>query len=157
MTSILLETFISAPVETCFDASRDIGLHLGSAADTGERVVAGRTSGLCELGDEITWEARHFGMRQKLSVQITDLDFPRFFADRMVKGAFKSMRHEHYFEKSGGGCLMTDIFMYETPYWICGSVFDTLFLKRHMRNFLLQRNRFLKNHCERLKNDSHSV
>jgi hypothetical protein len=52
---------------------------------------------------------------------------------------------------------MKDKFMYETPYWICGSVFDTLFLKRHMKNFLLQRNRFLKNHCEGLKKDSQSV
>ncbi len=59
MTEIFLETQINAPVEVCFRASLDVGLHLGSAASTGERVVAGRTSGVCELGDEITWEARH--------------------------------------------------------------------------------------------------
>ncbi|MFO1471014.1 MAG: SRPBCC family protein [Turneriella sp.] len=148
MTEIFLETQINAPVEVCFRASLDVGLHLGSAASTGERVVAGRTSGICELGDEITWAARHFGVKQQLSVRITDLEFPRFFADQMTRGAFKSMRHEHYFEPLQGGCLMKDKFMYETPFWIFGKVFDVLLLKRHMRAFLLQRNMFLKAWCE---------
>lgn len=148
MTEIFLETQINAPVEVCFRASLDVGLHLGSAASTGERVVAGRTSGICELGDEITWEARHFGVKQQLSVRITALEFPRFFADQMTRGAFKSMRHEHYFESLQGGCLMKDRFLYETPFGILGKVFDVLLLKRHMRHFLLQRNVFLKAWCE---------
>lgn len=148
MTTILLETVIRAPVETCFNASRDVGLHLGSAADTAERVVAGRTSGLFERGETITWEARHFGVKQNLSVKITQLDFPRFFADEMVKGAFKSMRHEHYFEPVAGGTLMRDKFMYETPFWVLGKIFDALLLKKHMTDFLLRRNEFLKAHCE---------
>lgn len=148
MTTIELETIIRAPVAACFDASRDVGLHLGAAAHTGERVVAGRSSGLCELGDEITWEARHFGINQQLSVKITDLEYPRFFADRMTKGAFKSMRHEHYYETIPEGTLMRDRFMYETPFSVFGRIFDAILLKRHMTNFLLVRNQFLKEYCE---------
>ncbi len=148
MPEILLETFIAAPVAICFDASRDVGLHLGSAAGTGECVVVGRTSGLFELGEEITWEARHFGVRQRLSVKITELNFPHFFADEMTRGAFQSMRHEHYFEAVRGGTLMKDRFMYEAPFGVFGAIFDVLLLKKHMRDFLLQRNEFLKAHCE---------
>lgn len=148
VTTILLETLIHAPAEACFNASRDVGLHLAAAADTGERVVAGRSSGLCELGDEITWEARHFGIKQQLAVKITDLDFPHFFADRMTRGAFKSMRHEHYYEAIAEGTLMKDKFMYETPFSVFGRIFDALLLKRHMTNFLVARNRFLKEYCE---------
>lgn len=148
MTTIFLATQIAAPVETCFNASRDVGLHLGSAADTAERVVAGRTVGLFELGETITWEARHFGLKQRLTVRITELDFPRFFADEMVEGAFKSMRHEHYFEAAPGGTLMQDKFMYEAPFWILGKIFDALLLKRHMKDFLMRRNQFLKETCE---------
>jgi ligand-binding SRPBCC domain-containing protein len=149
MTEIYLETFIAASREVCFNASRDVGLHLGSAAHTRERVVAGRNAGLCTLGDEITWEARHFGIKQQLSVKITELDFPRFFADRMTRGAFKSMRHEHYYEAVPGGTKMTDRFMYETPFWIFGRIFDSVLLKRHMTEFLSIRNRFLKEFCEK--------
>jgi ligand-binding SRPBCC domain-containing protein len=148
MTTIHLETLIHAPQEICFDASRDVGLHLGAAAHTGERVIAGRSSGLCKLGDEITWEARHFGIKQQLSVRITDMNFPHFFADRMTRGAFKSMRHEHYYETIAGGTLMKDKFMYETPFSVLGQIFDALLLKRHMINFLMGRNQFLKDYCE---------
>ncbi len=88
MTAIELETFISAPVETCFNASRDVGLHLASAPATGERVVAGRTAGLCELGDTMTWQATHFGIRQKLTVEICELEYPTYFVDRMLRAAW---------------------------------------------------------------------
>lgn len=150
MTTVLLETHIAASVETCFNASLGVGLHLGSAADSGERVVQGRTSGLFALGEQITWEARHFGVKQRLTVEIAEWDFPRFFADRMVKGAFKSMRHEHYFEPAANGTLMKDKFMYETPFGVFGEIFDVLLLKKHMTDFLLQRNKFLKQYCESL-------
>jgi hypothetical protein len=40
---IELETAIAAPVERCFDLSLSVDLHLRSAANTGERVVAGPT------------------------------------------------------------------------------------------------------------------
>jgi ligand-binding SRPBCC domain-containing protein len=151
VTTILLETIIRAPVEACFDASRDAGLHLGSASNTGEKVIRGRTTGLFELGEEITWQARHFGVKQLLTVKIADFDFPHFFADEMVNGAFKSMRHEHYFEAIDGGTRMKDRFMYETPFWVFGAVFDVLLLKRHMTDFLLRRNKFLKEHCEQTR------
>lgn len=154
MPLIELETFIAAPVETCFDASRDIGVHLASASDTGERVVAGRTTGLCELGDTVTWQARHFGIMQQLTVEICELQFPVYFADRMLRGAFKSMRHEHRFAPApgGSGTLMHDRFYYETPFGFVGRLFDRLLLERHMRRFLLQRNVFLKRACEKTIN-----
>src|SRR3954452_16759738 len=56
MTTITIVTTIRATPERCFDASRDLDLHLDSMADTGERAVAGRTSGLIELGEQVTWK-----------------------------------------------------------------------------------------------------
>ena len=70
MTTILLTTEIKASIERCFDLSRDIEAHKLSAKETNERVVSGRTSGLCELGDIITWEAKHFGIKQNLTVSM---------------------------------------------------------------------------------------
>ena len=99
MTTIKLVTVINASVEKCFNVSRDIQIHELSAKGTNEKAIAGKISGLCELNDEITWQAKHFGIRQKLTVKISKIDPPSFFEDIMLKGAFKSMRHEHHFKK----------------------------------------------------------
>ena len=61
MPAIHLETSIDAPPEIVFDAARDVTVHIESARDTGERAVAGVTHGPMDLGDTVTWEARHFG------------------------------------------------------------------------------------------------
>ena len=64
MGVIRLETFIRAPIERCFDLSRSVDLHILSTAQTNERAIDGVTSGLMKLGDVVTWEARHFGVKQ---------------------------------------------------------------------------------------------
>ena len=93
MATIVMETIINASQQRCFDLARSIDLHLQSTVSTGERVVAGKTSGLVELSDEITWEATHFGVRQRLTVKIIEMSHYTSFTDCMVMGAFKSMNH----------------------------------------------------------------
>jgi hypothetical protein len=61
MSVIELATSIAAPTERVFDLARSIDLHTERTAGTGERAVAGVTSGLIGLGEEVTWRARHFG------------------------------------------------------------------------------------------------
>jgi ligand-binding SRPBCC domain-containing protein len=148
MTTIKIYTSINAPIEKCFDVSRDINIHELSAKDTREKAVAGKTSGLCELNDEITWEATHFGIRQTLTVRISKMDRPFFFEDTMLKGAFQSMRHEHNFSEVEGGTKMIDIFMYEVPFGFIGKMFDQRVLKAYMTRFLESRNQVIKMVCE---------
>src|SRR4051794_23179812 len=88
MTTITIVTTIRATPERCFDASRDLDLHLDSMADTGERAVAGRTSGLIELGEQVTWEGRHFGIRQRFTSAITAYDRPGIFRIRWCAARF---------------------------------------------------------------------
>jgi len=95
--TIRIATTIDAPPERCFDLARDVGAHLRSTGPTGERAVGGVTSGLLELGDEVTWEARHLGVRQRLTARISRLERPRLFEDVMVRGAFASLHHVHEF------------------------------------------------------------
>ena len=113
MAKIELNTIINAPIEVVFDLSRSIDLHLESTKQTGEQAIAGKTSGLIEPGEWVTWRARHFGIRQNLTSKITVFNRPDFFADEMVSGAFKSFRHEHYFIKENEQTLMIDIFSFE--------------------------------------------
>lgn len=148
MTLIELTTQINSDITRCFDLSRDVDIHKLSAVGTKERAIDGRTHGLCERGDTITWEATHFGIRQRLRVEITKLDRPHFFEDRMITGAFKSMRHEHHFKFENGVTFMIDKFEYEVPYGLAGNIFNRLILKRYMTKFLMTRNAIIKRLAE---------
>ncbi len=144
MTRIELSTILSASPQICFDLARSVNIHLSSMQHTNERVVKGKTEGLFELHDEVTWQARHFGITQQLTVTITQLQPYTFFEDKMLKGAFKSMVHQHYFEVINEGTIMKDVFTYQTPYGIFGKLFDIFILKPYMIKLLMQRNEHIK-------------
>ena len=144
MALIELETEINAPIERVFDLARSIDAHMASTEGSNERAVAGRTSGLIEDGDTVTWEAKHFGITQRLSVRITELDRPRLFADEMVRGAFASMHHTHRFISSGEGTTMKDEFRFTAPFGFLGQIAEGLFLTAYMRRFLAKRAAELK-------------
>ena len=144
MPIINLSTFINAPVERCFDLARSIDMHMLSVQTTKEKAIAGRTSGLINEGETVTWEAVHFFIRQKLTVTIPVMDRPHFFSDMMLEGAFKKMYHEHYFSQEGQITLMKDHFTYEVPYGIAGKIFDVIVLKKYMTVFLTRRNQAIK-------------
>lgn len=146
---VIVQTlFIHAPVEVCFDLSRSIEIHMESTSQTKERAVKGRTSGLIERGETVTWEATHFGVRQQLTAVISEFERPHRFVDEMVSGAFKRFKHEHRFEARDGGTLMTDIFDYTSPLGPLGRLADVLFLRSYMERFLMQRNECIKLQAE---------
>jgi ligand-binding SRPBCC domain-containing protein len=148
MPTITLTTLINAPIQTCFDLSRSIDLHMLSTAETSEIAIAGRTSGFIELNETVTWRAKHLGVWQTLTSKITEFDAPHYFVDEMVSGAFKSFRHEHHFEESGNGTLMKDVFAFESPLGILGTIANQLFLTKYMTYFLEQRNKIIKDYAE---------
>lgn len=148
MPKINLTTTIEAPIERVFDLTRSIDLHKLSTKKTNEEAVGGKTSGLIELGETVTWRAKHFNVYQKLTVEITEYDRPNMFRDVMLKGAFKSMKHLHKFEKEGNNTKMIDVFEFESPFGIIGRLANSLFLKNYMTNFLIERNKELKTYAE---------
>lgn len=148
MSRIYLETLINADIQRVFDLARSIDLHQQSTSQTHEKAIAGRTSGLIEENETVTWRAKHLGVYQTLTTKIISMDKPSQFTDEMQKGAFKSMRHQHIFKKVDGKTLMIDIFEFESPLGIVGKLFNRIFLKNYLRNFLLERNRLIKNTAE---------
>lgn len=149
MPQIRLETYIAADQQTVFDLSRSIDLHQISTAHTNEKAVAGKTSGLIELEEWVTWEARHFGVVQQLTSKITEMKHPEYFVDEMVSGAFKSIRHEHLFSQDERGTLMVDLFNYVSPLGPLGKLADWLFLTKYLKNLLIKRNEVIKRYAER--------
>jgi ligand-binding SRPBCC domain-containing protein len=145
---IRLETRIEAPVERCFDLMRDVDMHTRSTSGTGERAVAGVTSGLLAEDDEVTWEATHLGVRQRLTVRVTRCQPPYMLEDQMVRGAFQSMTHRHLFREDAGATVMRDEFHYTSPLGPLGRFADWLFLESYMRRFLEGRAQQLKELAE---------
>jgi ligand-binding SRPBCC domain-containing protein len=148
MPKFTLTTNIKAPIEICFDLSRSIDLHLDTMKHTGETAIAGVTSGLIGLNETVTWKARHFGFMMTLTSEITECSSPAVFADQMVAGPFKMMKHRHVFEQKDGYTLMTDEFMYESPLGILGKSADALFLRKYMQNLIQHRNQVIKQKAE---------
>lgn len=149
MPVIAFDVFIRAPIETCFDISRDIDFHQESMRHTGERAVAGKVTGLIALHEEVTWEAVHFGVRQRLTSRITQYDRPHHFRDSMVRGAFARFDHDHRFEPVDGGIRMSDRFDYTSPLGPLGRLADLIFLERYMRRLLTARAEAIKAAAER--------
>ena len=148
MPAIYLETQIKSTIEVCFDLSRNIDLHQISTAETNEKAIAGRTKGLIEAGEFVTWQAKHFGLRLQLTTLITGYNLPAFFTDEQVKGAFSSFKHEHSFEAFEGETIMKDVFDFKSPFGVLGKIFNALVLTGYMKALLITRNQTIKTYAE---------
>jgi len=144
-------TVIRAPIERCFDLARSVEVHLAGNVHWGEAAMAmgGVTSGLVGMGQRVTWRARHFGVRQSLTSEITALDRPAFFQDTMIHGVFRSMKHDHLFRRlSREETEMKDAFCFSAPLPVLGRLAEIAFLRRYMQALLQERNRVLKEVAE---------
>ena len=148
MPIIRVETRIRASLETCFDLARSVELHMLSTASTHETAVGGVASGLLELDQEVTWEATHLSVRQRLTSRITIFDRPRYFRDSMVSGAFHRFDHDHIFSEVDGATLMTDVFDFTSPLGPLGKLADLLFLKNYLERFLKRRAEVIRAEAE---------
>ena len=106
------------------------------------------TSGLLGPNEEVTWQARHFGITQQLKVKMTRFDRPKHFQDIMLEGAFRQMSHDHSFEEKNGKTLMIDRFEFSATFGPLGVIVERLFLTSYMRRFIEKRNAILKRTAE---------
>jgi ligand-binding SRPBCC domain-containing protein len=148
MPLIYLETIINAPQKLVLDLSRSVDLHKASMTHHKEEIIDGVRSGLMHKGDTVTWKAKHLWKSRTLKVKLTELEAPHFFADEMIEGDFKKMRHEHEFKRAAEGTLMVDRFYFETPFGILGKGINLIFLKNYMARLLRERNNKIKQIAE---------
>lgn len=126
----------------------NIDVHQNSASQTNEIAIAGVTTGLININETVTWRGKHFGFYLTHKSRITAMNFYVYFVDEMEEGKFKSFKHEHFFTEKYGKTVMIDNLNYETPFGLIGSIFDKILLKKHLTNFIIQRNKVLKNLAE---------
>lgn len=149
MPAFMLTSVINAPIEVVFDLSRSIDLHLLGAAHAREQAIAGRTSGLIELGEEVTWKTIHFGLPVTLTTRVKRLERPYYFESELVKGPFRSLRHEHRFRViSETHTEMKEVVEYRLPMGMMGGAAERMFLGRYLKRFLSCRNNALLEYAE---------
>ncbi|HWV77557.1 MAG TPA: SRPBCC family protein [Isoptericola sp.] len=143
MPTIVLTTEIPAGPEACFALSLSVDAHTASMRRSGERAVAGVTSGAMGPGDTVTWRARHFGVPIRMTSRISAHDAPHRFVDEQVSGPFRRWWHEHRFEETPGGTRMTDTVEFAAPAGALGRWVERLVLTRYMTRLLRTRNDWL--------------
>lgn len=143
MTEFVLERVIRTSPEKAFAASLDPALHVESMARYGETMVVGPVGGVFAEGSTVTWRARHFGVPFRLSSLVFDIDPPRRFRDRQVKGPFGAFHHEHEFLEHPAGTLMRDTVTFRSPFGPLGRIVDHLFMREYMRRLIDERNELL--------------
>ena len=143
--SIVTESDV--PADRLFDVSLSIDAHVASMTDSGERAIAGITSGTIGLGETVTWRARHFGVWFTMTSRITELDRPWRFVDEQVRGPFRVFRHEHLFVEVGDRTRMTDTLTVGSP--IFGRLVERLVLVPYLQRLIARRNAHLLESQER--------
>jgi ligand-binding SRPBCC domain-containing protein len=143
-----LSLWIAESSDVVFDLSRSVDTHSASMSKSGERAVGGITEGHIGLGEQVTWQARHFGFTFQMTSRITEMDRPRRFVDEQVAGPFRQWRHVHSFDAEADGTRMVDTIDYEVPFGPLGRAVDRLFLNRYLTNLISQRNDFIKQAAE---------
>jgi ligand-binding SRPBCC domain-containing protein len=147
---LLVETVIDAGPERCFELSLSVDAHLASMGESRERAIDGVTTGTMRLGDTVTWQARHFGLRFRMTSEITVFERPWRFVDEQVRGPFRYWRHEHTFSRIGPNrTRMTDDAQFAAPAGPAGRLVERLVLTRYLTGLLEQRNRWLRDELER--------
>jgi ligand-binding SRPBCC domain-containing protein len=73
-----------------------------------------------------------------LTVRISEYERPRWFRDELVRGPFRRLRHDHWFEAGEGGTRMRDDFEFAAV-----PIVDELVLAPHLRRLLLKRNELI--------------
>jgi ligand-binding SRPBCC domain-containing protein len=150
MPTIILKTLIKAPIQACFNASRNIDIHIDSVPkNSHESAIAGKTSGLIEIDETVTWRAKHFGFYFNMTVKITKMNAPLNFTDEQINGPFKKMKHQHHFVTLENTIEMRDEFYFESPYGILGKLANLLFLKKYMEQLLTERNTYIQKQLEK--------
>ena len=148
MPIIRVETEINAPIQICFDLSRSVEVHKHSMFHTNEEAIAGKTYGLMEDGEFVTWQAYHFGVTQFLTSKGYNFNPPFGFRESQTKGIFNHFHHDHFLEVKNGKTVLIDELNYEAPLGFLGKLADVIFLKKYMTNLILKRNEFIKEIAE---------
>jgi len=144
-----IRSLIEAPTETVFDLALSVKIHTDSMSRYGEQLVKATSSEHLQLGDEVTWRARHMGIRWRMTSRITEFERPISFVDEQTQGPFRRFRHEHRFYRDGIQTRMVDRVEFTAPIPVLGAIAERLVLRPYILHLIIVRNRHLRTAAEK--------
>ena len=141
----LLTTEIDAEPAEVFELALSVDAHTASMGRSGERAVAGVTSGRLQLGDTVTWKARHFGFPFRMTSVISSWDPRAVLRRRADARPVRGLAARPSLEPAGEGrTRMVAVVVFSSPLGALGGLVDALVLDRYMRRLVEQRNAWLR-------------
>ena len=86
-----------------------------------------------------------FGIKIHWQTEISNVTKNIFFIDKQIKGPYKLWEHTHYFEQKENGVIMTDVVIYELPFWFIGKMMHAFVVKRKIEEIFSFRKKTLEN------------
>lgn len=80
-----------------------------------------------------------FGIPVEWITEITHVKEHKFFVDEQRKGPYRIWHHEHHFEETDRGILMTDIVSYEMPFGALGKLIQPILVKKKLEEIFAYR------------------
>jgi ligand-binding SRPBCC domain-containing protein len=143
-----MTSLIHAPAERTFDLSRSTSLHKAVLRSYRRGSLEGGSEGLMGLKDKVSFRLHFLWKQRELVTQIETLDPPRMFVSNLIRGSFKSFRHEHHFKPIGNGTLLIDVLEYEPAFGIAGKLADSLLIRTFLKKYLEAKNHLIKQYAE---------
>lgn len=95
-------------------------------------------------GQILTYTVRPIPMlRLRWVTEITQVRKPFFFVDEQRIGPYRFWHHQHFFEHTKGGLLMTDLVHYALPAGPLGDLVHALWVKKRLASIFEYRRKVL--------------
>jgi ligand-binding SRPBCC domain-containing protein len=102
-----------------------------------------------EVGTRVILKVKVGPFWQTMEAEHVEYEPGVMFADRLVKGPFKSWLHRHIVTPRGENeCVLTDDIEYELPLGILGETFGGWFARSNLERLFEFRHRVTKEACE---------
>ena len=102
-----------------------------------------------EVGTEVILRVKVGPFWQTMVAEHVEYEPGKMFADRLVKGPFKSWLHRHIVTPRGDDeCVLTDDIEYELPLGVLGETFGGAFARKNLERLFEFRHRVTKETCE---------
>lgn len=134
--SIVKEQHINADLDTVWDFfSNPANLAIITPPDMDFVTTSTQLTDHIYTGQIITYMVTPmWGVRLSWMTEITHVHDKKLFVDEQRKGPYKLWHHQHHFEATENGVLMTDIVHYALPFSIFGLLAHALFVKRRIKD-----------------------
>jgi ligand-binding SRPBCC domain-containing protein len=128
-----VQQFINSPIDEAWEFfSSPANLAKITPAHMGFHITSG-TPAKMYPGQIITYKVSPFpGFTTNWVTEITHVSINKYFVDEQRFGPYKMWHHEHHFQSSEGGVLMTDRVSYQLPFGVFGRMAHFLFVRRQL-------------------------